>query len=94
MGREGFAMIQDLVGDIVVVDMRSPFVCIGTLRSVDDHWLELVNADMHDLRDTQSSREIYVADTLKTGVKRNRKRLLLVRADAVAVSRLTDVVDE
>jgi hypothetical protein len=87
-------MLQDFMGQRVVVDMRSPFVCLGTLKRIDELWLELVNADLHDLRDTQSTRELYVADSRATGIKRNRKRVLVVRADVVAVSLLDDVVDE
>jgi hypothetical protein len=87
-------MLQDFMGQRVVVDMRSPFVCLGTLKRIDELWLELVNADLHDLRDTQSTRELYVADSRATGIKRNRKHVLVVRADVVAVSLLDDVVDE
>jgi hypothetical protein len=87
-------MLQELMGHEVVVDLGSPFVCLGTLRRIDEHYLELVNADLHDLRDTQSTREVYVAESRATGIKRNRNRLLLVRADMVAVSLLSDVVDD
>jgi hypothetical protein len=79
---------------VVVVDMRSPYLCCGTLKRIDDVWLELRNADLHDLRDTESSREIYVAESRATGVKRNRKRVLLLRAEIVAISLLEYVVDE
>ncbi|HEV3260626.1 MAG TPA: hypothetical protein VG013_27475 [Gemmataceae bacterium] len=87
-------MLQEWIGQQVVVDMRSSFVCLGTLRGLDELYLELVNADVHDLRDTDSTREFYVAASRATGIKRNRKRVLLVRADVVAVSLLEDVVDE
>jgi hypothetical protein len=87
-------MLQEMIGQKIVVDMRSPFVCLGTLSRVDETYLELRNADLHDLRDTQSTRENYVAASLATGVKRNRKRVLLNRADLVAVSLQADVVDE
>jgi hypothetical protein len=87
-------MLQEYLGQKVVVDMRSPFVCLGTLKRIDEMWLELANADVHDLRDTQSTREIYVAESRATGIKRNRKNVLVVRADVVAVSLLDDVVDE
>jgi len=90
----GNIMLQEMIGQKVVVDLRSAFVCLGTLVRVDDHYLELRNADLHDLRDTQTSRENYVAASLATGVKRNRKRLLLNRADLVAISRQEDVVEE
>jgi hypothetical protein len=87
-------MLDEFVGQTVVVDMKSPFVCLGTLTQMDDHFLDLRNADLHDLRDTDTTRELYVADSRATGIKRNRKRVLLVRAEVVAVSRLEDVVDE
>ncbi len=87
-------MLGELIGQKVVIDLRSPFVCLGVLLRVDDHYLELRDADLHDLRDTQTSRENYVAASIATGVKRNRKRLLLNRAELIAVSRQEDVVDE
>ncbi len=61
---------------------------------MDEHFLELRNVDLHDLRDTDTTRENYVAASVATGIKRNRRRLLLVRAEIVAISRLEDVVDE
>jgi hypothetical protein len=87
-------MLDELIGQQVVVDLRSPYVCLGTLIRVDELHFELRNADLHDLRDTETTRENYVAASRHTGVKRNRRKVLLVRAEVVAVSRLADVVDE
>jgi hypothetical protein len=87
-------MIEVFFGQKVVVDMRSQFVCIGTLVRADDSWLEMKNADLHDFRDTETSREIYIAESHATGIKRNRKRVLLVRDEVVAVARLEDVTSE
>jgi hypothetical protein len=87
-------MLDEFIGEQVVVDLRGEYVCLGTLRRIDEHFLELRNADLHDLRDTDTTRELYVAESRTTGIKRNRKRLLLARADVVAVARLEDVVDE
>ncbi len=87
-------MLEEMIGQKVVVDLRSQFVCLGTLVRVGEHFVEMRNADLHDLRDTDTTRENYVAASRATGIKRNRKRLLLVRAEMVAVSRLEDVVDE
>jgi small nuclear ribonucleoprotein (snRNP)-like protein len=86
-------MLDELIGQRVVIDCRGEFVCLGTLIRMDEHFLELRNADLHDLRDTDTSRENYVAASIATGIKRNRKRLLLVRAEMVAVARLEDVVE-
>ena len=87
-------MLDELIGQRVVIDLRSEFVCLGTLHQVEEHFLELRNVDLHDLRDTDTTRENYVAACVATGIKRNRRRLLLVRAEIVAISRLEDVVDE
>jgi small nuclear ribonucleoprotein (snRNP)-like protein len=87
-------MLDEFLGQKVVIDLRSTFVCVGTLQRIDDYHLELKNADFHDLRDTDTTRENYVAASRATGIKRNRKRVLIVRAEVAAVSRLEDVVDE
>lgn len=87
-------MLNELIGQIVVVDLRSTFVCIGTLLRVDERHLELKNADFHDLRDSDTTRENYVAACQETGVKRNRKRVFLLREEIVAVSALKDVTAE
>jgi hypothetical protein len=87
-------MLEEFINQKIVVDMRSTFVCLGTLLRMDELYLELKNADVHDLRDTDTTRENYVAASRATGIKRNRKRVFLVRSDIVAISRLEDVVDE
>lgn len=86
-------MIEDFLNQRVVIDLRSEFVCLGTLHRVDDHFLELRNSDIHDLRDSDSTRENYVASSLATGIKRNRRRLLLVRAEIVAIALMDDVME-
>lgn len=86
-------MLHEYIGERVVVDLRSPFVCLGVLASLDEHFLELKNADLHDLRDTDTSRENYVASSVATGIKRNRKRVIILRSDVVAVAKLEDVID-
>ena len=86
-------MLAEFLNEKVVVDLKSPFVCLGTLSRVDDHFLELKGADLHDLRDTDTSRENYVAASVRTGIKRNRKKVVLFREEVIAISRLTDVSD-
>jgi small nuclear ribonucleoprotein (snRNP)-like protein len=87
-------MLDEFVGEKIVVDLNSEYVCLGTLKKFDNHFLDLRNADLHDLRDTDTTRENYVVDSKRTGIKRNRKRVLVIRTEVVAVSRLDDVVDE
>ena len=87
-------MLEEMIGQVVVVDMKSTFVCLGKLVRVDGQFMEMIDADLHDLRDTQTTREIYVIASRDTGIKRNRKRVLVVRNEVVAIARLEDVVDE
>ena len=87
-------MLETLLNHKVVIDLGSKYVCLGTLLSIQSEYLELKNADLHDLRDTDTSRENYVAACRSTGIKRNRRRLILFRRDIVAISLLEDVVDD
>jgi hypothetical protein len=87
-------MLDELLNQKVVVDLRSPYVALGTLVRYDELYLELKNADLHDLRDTDTTRELYVADSLRTGIKRNRRRVILARAEVVAIAKLEDVAEE
>lgn len=87
-------MLTEMIGAKVVIDLRSPFVALGTLLRIDEQFLELRSADLHDLRDTDTTRENYVASSASTGIKRNRKKVLVLRAEMVAIARLDDVVDE
>ena len=87
-------MLDEFLDTKVVVDLVSPYVCLGKLTRYDDHYIELKNADLHDLRDTDTTRELYIADSVATGIKRNRKRVLIRRSEVVAISKLEDVVDE
>ncbi len=86
-------MLDEMVGQKVVVDLASQFVCLGTLLRADEQFLELKNADIHDLRDTDTTRENYVVASHTTGIKRNRKKVLLNRREVVAISLFDDIVD-
>lgn len=87
-------MLDEFLDQKVVIDLVSPYVCLGKLVRYDEHFLELRSADLHDLRDTDTTRELYVAESAATGIKRNRKRVLIRRNEVIAISKLEDVVDE
>jgi hypothetical protein len=84
---------EQLIGQVVVVDVAAPFIYLGTLKSANEAFLVLGDADVHDLRDSDSTRELYVLSSARDGVRRNRTEVS-VRCDAVlSISRLDDVVD-
>lgn len=86
-------MLNELVGQKVVIDLRGPFVCLGKFVAYDDHFLDIAMADLHDLRDTQTTRENYVVSSKRTGIKANREHVLLARAEVIALSRFRDIID-
>ena len=64
--------MEEMIGQRVVVDLRSEYVCLGTLKKVDADFLELRNADLHDLRDTDTTRENYIAASAATDATNGR----------------------
>lgn len=84
---------QNLIGQVVVVDVNAPFVYLGTLKSVSDGYIVLTDADVHDLRDSESTRELYVVSSARDGIRRNRKEVSIQRAAILSMSRIDDVVD-
>ncbi|MCZ2343454.1 MAG: hypothetical protein LC104_16920 [Bacteroidales bacterium] len=87
-------MLEEFLHQKVVIDFRGEYVCLGTLKSVSGEFLEVRNADLHDLRDTLTSRENYIAEAVRTGVKRNRKRVLIRQSEVVAVALIADIVEQ
>jgi len=86
-------MLDELVGSKIIVDLSSPYVCLGTLQGFSEHFLQVRNADLHDLRDTDTTRENYIFEAQRTGIKRNRKKVLIVRSEIVAITLFEDLVD-
>lgn len=76
----------------VVVDVESMFVFVGELAEISDKTITLINADAHDLRDSDTTRERYVLDSKLDGIRTNRQRVLIQRAGVVSISKLEDVV--
>jgi small nuclear ribonucleoprotein (snRNP)-like protein len=85
--------IDQLVGREIVLDVASRFVFVGRLTSYDEQHFVLLDADVHDLRDTATTREVYVLDSKRHGVRANRKRVIVRREDVVSFSALDDVLE-
>ena len=89
--REPSPLLESLIGHVVVVDLKSTFVCLGTLVACDDHYLEIRDADLHDFRDSTATREVYTYDSVRFGIRRNRARTLIRQDDVVAISRFDEI---
>lgn len=86
-------VLERYVGHVIVVDLSSPYVCLGLLTQIHDDFLELIDADFHDLRDSPATREVYVYDSIRLGIRRNRGRVLVRRDQIVAVSPFDEILE-
>ena len=85
-------LIDELMNRPVVLDVSSPFVYAGRLVAEDDRYFVLEEADVHDLRDTTTTRELYVVELKRLGIHPNRGRVLVRRDDVVSLAALDDVL--
>ncbi|MCY2967670.1 MAG: hypothetical protein NT069_29255 [Planctomycetota bacterium] len=85
-------LLANLVGREVVIDTAPPYVILGVLTGYDSHHVTLEKVDVHDLRDTSTTREVYVVDSRRFGIRCNRKRTIVARREIVCVSALDDVM--
>ena len=83
---------EALVGKIVVVDTDSRFVYLGTLDKVEIEFIVLKDVDVHDRRESPSTKEQYIMDTKKFGVKPNRKEVNVRKTQVVSLSKLADIL--
>ncbi len=87
------SLLEPLIGQVVVVDLKSTYVCIGTLVACDGLYLEMRDADLHDFRDSTATREVYTYDSVRFGIRRNRARVLIRQDDVVAISRFDEIAE-
>lgn len=81
-----------LTGKVVVVDTDSAFVYLGTLARVEDHFVVLTDVDAHDRHESTSTKEQYIMECKRFGVKPNRKEVSVRKSVIVSVSKLDDVI--
>jgi hypothetical protein len=86
------SILEQMRGRQIVVDASSQFVLLGTLTGYDERYLVLEQADVHDLRDTTTTRENYVVDSRRLGIRVNREHALVRIDEIVSLSALDDVV--
>jgi hypothetical protein len=84
--------VEDFCGENVVVDVESPFVYLGRLSQVAEKTAILENADVHDLRDSTTTREQYVLDAKVHGIQENRRRVCIRTDRIISISLLDDVI--
>ena len=86
------AEIKALLGKQVAVDTDSSYVYIGTLKSAGSDYLALSNVDVHDTTDTESTKEFYIHEVRKLGIKKNRQISYVRLARVISVAPLDEVI--
>lgn len=79
------------LGHVVVADLDESYLVIGVLTAVDALHLSFSDADLHDHSEANCTKEVYLLETLKLGVRANRKRVDIPRQRMIAISRLEDL---
>ena len=85
--------MDQLINEVVVIDVEPLYVYLGRLTAVDDKTITLRDADVHDLRDSTTTRERYILDARHDGVTPNRKRVFIRQDQVISVSVLKDVIE-
>jgi len=86
-------ILNELMNEEVVLDTASSFVIAGKLVAEDANFLVLTEADVHDLRDTTTTRELYVLETRRHGISPNRSKVYVRRDQVVSISLMRDVME-
>lgn len=82
-----------LVGRQVVVDTDTHMVYMGRLEKVGKDALVLEEVDAHSIYDSHTSREIYVMEAAKFGVRHNRTQVIIRMDRVVSVSPLDGITE-
>lgn len=85
--------MEEMLNQIVVIDVESLFVYVGELTGIGHKSLTLEMADVHDLRDSNTTRERYLLDTRLHGVRANRKKVHVSQNQVISVSLLEDILE-
>ncbi len=92
MARKKRLAMADLLDQMIVIDTRGPMVVIGRLVRISSDSLVLQDADVHDSDEGYSSKELYVINACKFGVRANRRKVYIPRSNVVAISMLEDFI--
>ena len=83
---------EDFIGQKVVIDTKTPIVYLGTLSAIEGPLLLMEEVDVHDINDTQTTKDVYILEAKKSGIKKNRNRVHVCADQVVSISRLDDII--
>lgn len=72
------------------IDLDTGQLLIGQLLDFSKDHLLLINADLHDSRNANSCKEVYLSESFNLGINVNRKEVAIPRHRMVAIAKLED----
>jgi hypothetical protein len=85
---------EEWIGREVVLDTAGPLVYLGRLTAVEERGFLLEGADVHNVDEGHATREQYIAESGRDGIRVNRHRVFVLRQAVTSVSPLSDVVKD
>jgi hypothetical protein len=76
------------VGKAVIADLDEFYMVLGTLQAVAADALLFTDADLHDHREANSTKEAYAIESRQIGIRVNRMQVAIPRHRLVAISLL------
>ena len=86
--------LDSLIGQDVVLDTEGATLYIGRMVAVTPQGFWLAEADVHNCREGHATREQYVTESARDGVRVNRARVFVFRHTVLSVSALADVLTD
>jgi len=83
--------LEPYLGQQVVLDTRSTYIILGTLTHIGADCLTLENVDIHDTSDASSTKDHYIMESHKLGIRTNRRAAKVRTAEIISISLLRDV---
>lgn len=77
----------------VVLDTRGELVYLGKLKTIGEWYFELADADVHDVNSARTSKEVYIMESAKYGLKRNRHSVHVRKSEVISLSLVSEIVE-
>ena len=84
--------LEELIGCEVVLDTGGPVVFLGRLISCEPAGFWLEDADLHNADEGHATREQYIAEAARDGIRVNRRHIFVLAQAVISVSALCDVI--
>ncbi len=84
--------LQEYIGERIVLDTNTDVLYLGKLVSVEKEYVGLENADVCWVNDLRSTREQYLMEAAKQGIRKNRTHVEVKNSVIISVSRLKDII--